>query len=102
MRVPADAWAPAPFTNLRRAYYRAIAADPASHFSSYTAIQSQNWSSRRDNERHYKTMPLEALAALPVKDLASQPAPRAAWSYSVVRYRAWNSSFAIGSRCSWR
>src|SRR5262245_48312189 len=73
MRAPAitGAWAPAPFTELRRAHYRAIAADPASHFSSYTAIQSQNRSSRRDNERHYATMSLKALAALPVKDLAS-------------------------------
>jgi N6-adenosine-specific RNA methylase IME4 len=64
-------WAPAPFTELRRAHYGVIAADPASHFSSYTAIQSQNWNSRRDNERHYKTMSVEALAALPVKDLVS-------------------------------
>jgi N6-adenosine-specific RNA methylase IME4 len=60
-----------PFEGLRRAHYGVITADPASHFSSYTAIQSQNWSSRRDNERHYKTMSLEALAALPVRDLAS-------------------------------
>lgn len=64
-------WALAPFTGLRRAYYGAIAADPASHFSSYTAIQSQNWSSRRDNERHYETMTLDALTTLPVRDLAS-------------------------------
>src|SRR5262245_53839056 len=45
-----DIWAPAPFEGLRRAHYGVITADPASHFSSYTAIQSQNWSSRRDNE----------------------------------------------------
>jgi N6-adenosine-specific RNA methylase IME4 len=63
--------APEPFVGLRRAYYGAIAIDPASHFSSYTAIQSQNWSSRRDNERHYRTMSFEELAALPVRDLAS-------------------------------
>jgi N6-adenosine-specific RNA methylase IME4 len=62
--------APAPFTGLRRNYYAAITADPASRFSSYTAIQSQNPSSRRDNERHYKTMSLAETAALPVKDLA--------------------------------
>jgi len=64
-------WAPAPFTGLRRAYYGAIVADPAFKFQSYTAIQSQNPSSRRDNERHYGVMSLEALAALPVKDLAA-------------------------------
>jgi hypothetical protein len=41
--------APAPFVELRRGFYGAIAVDPASHFSSYTAIQSTNPSSRRDN-----------------------------------------------------
>jgi len=63
--------APAPFVKLRRGFYGAIAVDPASHFSSYTAIQSTNPSSRRDNERHYKTMSFAALAALPVKELAA-------------------------------
>jgi N6-adenosine-specific RNA methylase IME4 len=63
--------APAPFVGLRRKFYGAIAADPASHFKSYTAIQSQNPSSRRDNERHYKTMAFAELAALPVKELAA-------------------------------
>src|SRR6516165_646838 len=67
---PAPA-APAPFVGLRRAYYGAIAVDPASHFSSYTAIQSQNWSSRRDNERHYRTMLFDELAALPIAKLAA-------------------------------
>jgi len=63
--------APAPFVGLRRGWYGAIAVDPASHFKSYTAIQSQNPSSRRDNERHYQTMPFTALTALPVKELAA-------------------------------
>jgi N6-adenosine-specific RNA methylase IME4 len=60
-----------PFVGLRRGYYGAIAIDPASHFSSYTAIQSQNPCSRRDNERHYRTMSFTELAALPVKALAA-------------------------------
>jgi N6-adenosine-specific RNA methylase IME4 len=63
--------APAPFVGLRRSYYGAIAVDPASHFSSYTAIQSQNPGSRRDNERHYRTMSFDELAALPIKELAA-------------------------------
>jgi N6-adenosine-specific RNA methylase IME4 len=63
--------APDPFVGLRRHYYGAIAADPASKFSSYTSIQSQNPSSRRDNERHYQVLPFDELAALPVKELAS-------------------------------
>jgi N6-adenosine-specific RNA methylase IME4 len=60
-----------PFAGLPRGYYGAIAADPASRFSSYTAVQSQNWNSRRDNERHYKTMSFDEIAALPVKELAA-------------------------------
>jgi N6-adenosine-specific RNA methylase IME4 len=63
--------APVPFVGLRYRYYGAIAVDPASKFSSYTSIQSQNWNSRRDNERHYEVMGYEALAALPVKELAA-------------------------------
>jgi N6-adenosine-specific RNA methylase IME4 len=63
--------APAPFTGLKRAYYGAIAVDPASHFSSYTAVQSANPSSVRSNERHYRTMSFADLAALPIKELAA-------------------------------
>jgi N6-adenosine-specific RNA methylase IME4 len=63
--------APAPFIGLRRRFYGAITIDPASRFSSYTAIQSQNWSSRRDNEKHYRTMSYSELAALPIRDLAA-------------------------------
>ena len=72
--------APEPFVGLRRAYYGAIAIDPASHFSSYTAIQSQNPSSRRDNERHYKTMSFDELAALPVRTLAASACHLFTWS----------------------
>ena len=63
--------APAPFVGLRRAHYACIVADPASKFSSYTSIQSANPSSRRDNERHYRVMAFDELAALPVRDLAA-------------------------------
>jgi MT-A70 len=62
---------PAPFVELRHRYYGVIAVDPPSRFSSYTAIQSQNPSSRRDNEKHYAIMPFADLAALPVKELAA-------------------------------
>jgi N6-adenosine-specific RNA methylase IME4 len=67
-RTPAKP-APLPFAELRHRYYGAIAVDPASRFKSYTAIRSQN--SRRDNERHYRTMSFDDLAALPVKALAA-------------------------------
>src|SRR5262249_28602467 len=57
---------PFPFVGLQRKHYGAIVVDPASRFSSYTSIQSQNPGSRRDNERHYRTMSFAELAALPV------------------------------------
>ena len=70
MLVPLN-HSPDPFVGLRRAHYGAIAVDPASRFSSYTSIQSQNPSSVRSNERHYKVTPFADLAALPIKDLAA-------------------------------
>jgi N6-adenosine-specific RNA methylase IME4 len=63
--------APEPFGGLRRAYYGCVLIDPPSRFRSYTAIQSQNPKSRRDNERHYKTMSFDEQAALPVAALGA-------------------------------
>lgn len=60
----------APFTGLPRGHYRVILADPAQAFKSYTALQSSNWDSRRDVEKHYATMTIEQIAALPVAELA--------------------------------
>lgn len=61
---------PHPFAGLQYRGYRAIGADPAQAFKSYTALQSSNWGSRRDVEKHYQTMSIEQIAALPVSDLA--------------------------------
>ena len=56
---------PPPLMGLRRHFYGVITADPASHFSSYTpVVQSHN---RHDTEKHYRTMSLAALLALPVR-----------------------------------
>jgi N6-adenosine-specific RNA methylase IME4 len=63
--------APHPFAGLKRASYGALLVDPPSRFRSYTAIRSQDPSSRRDNERHYRTMSFDELAALPVAELAA-------------------------------
>src|SRR5262249_16342412 len=71
MGLEAALAAPAPFVGLRRRFYRAIVADPASRFSSYTSIRSQNPEGRRDNERNYKTMTLREILALPVSELAA-------------------------------
>jgi N6-adenosine-specific RNA methylase IME4 len=61
---------PHPFAGLRRKHYRAIAIDPPTHFKCRTALQVQNWNSRRDVEKHYATMSFDELAALPLWDLA--------------------------------
>jgi N6-adenosine-specific RNA methylase IME4 len=61
---------PHPFAGLRRAYYRAITIDAPTHFRCRTALQVQNWNSRRGVEKHYATMSFDELAALPIKDLA--------------------------------
>jgi N6-adenosine-specific RNA methylase IME4 len=61
---------PHPFAGLRRKHYCAIAIDPPTHFKCRTALQVQNWNSRRDVEKHYATMSFDELAALPLRDLA--------------------------------
>ena len=49
---------PHPFAGLQRRHYRAIAIDPPSHFNCRTALQVQNWNSRRDVEKHYRDVEL--------------------------------------------
>lgn len=58
------------FAGLPRGHFKAIVADPPWHFKARTALQTANWGSRRDVEKHYSVMDLEALKALPVQDLA--------------------------------
>src|SRR5262249_57351878 len=41
------------FAGLLYRGYRAIAIDAPTHFKCRTALQVQNWSSRRDVEKHY-------------------------------------------------
>src|SRR5215471_13428054 len=69
-----------PFVGLPVGHYRAIAVDPPSHFKARTALQVQNWNSRRDVEKHYRTMSFEQLAALPVGALGAQDAHLLIWS----------------------
>jgi N6-adenosine-specific RNA methylase IME4 len=58
------------FAGLVRRSYQSIVIDPPTHFKSRTALQMQNWNSRRDVEKHYATMSFDDLAALPLTDLA--------------------------------
>jgi N6-adenosine-specific RNA methylase IME4 len=58
------------FAGLLYRGYRAITIDAPAHFKCRTALQVQNWNSRRDVEKHYVTMSFDELAALPLSDLA--------------------------------
>lgn len=51
-------------------HFRVIAADPPWHFTT-RAPMDPNYSSPRHPERHYSTMSLDAIKALPVADLAA-------------------------------
>jgi N6-adenosine-specific RNA methylase IME4 len=55
---------------LPKKHFRAIAADCPWRFKARTAIQSANWKSPRHIERHYSTMPLDEIKAMPVAALA--------------------------------
>jgi len=68
-----------PFGDLSRRHYAAICADPPWHFKSRTALQSRNWDSARDVEKHYATMSLSEIAALPVRELAASDAHLFLW-----------------------
>jgi N6-adenosine-specific RNA methylase IME4 len=57
------------FAGLLHRGYRAIAIDAPTHFRCRTALQVQNWSSRRDVEKHYATLSFDQLAVLPIRDL---------------------------------
>lgn len=63
-----------PFAGLPCANSAAIVADPPWHFRARTALQSSNWTSRRDAEKHYNVMGVDDIAALPVRDLAAPDA----------------------------
>lgn len=57
--------------HLPRHHFGCIVADPPWSFRSYTAIQSQNPDSTRAVERHYATMSLADIMALPVPEIAA-------------------------------
>lgn len=64
---------------LPKRHFGAILADPPWHFRSRTALQSSNWTSRRDAEKHFATMGREDIAALPVGDYAAPDAHLFLW-----------------------
>lgn len=69
-----------PFASLERGGYGVIVADPPWHFKSRTALQAENWDSRRDVEKHYATLSHAELLALPVADLAAKDCHLFIWT----------------------
>lgn len=66
--------------NLPRAgQYAMIAADPPWHFKARTALKMANPGSRRDVERHYETLSIDQIKALPVGDIAARDAHLLLW-----------------------
>lgn len=89
-----------PFSGLRPNGYAAISADPPWRFKSRTALQSENWNSRRDVEKHYPVMSLDDIKALPVGDLAAKDAHLFLWTTSPCLAQAFGVIEAWGFRYS--
>ena len=77
-----------------------ILADPPWQFKSFTALQSQNWDSRRDVEKHYPVMSLDDIKAMPVREIAAKDShlflwvtgPCIPWGLEVLK--AWGFKFS--------
>jgi N6-adenosine-specific RNA methylase IME4 len=88
------------FGDLPRSHFGAIIADPPWHFKSYSALKVQNPGSRRDVERHYPVMGIEAIKAMPVQDLAAKDAHLFLWTTSPTLPQAFDVIKAWGFRYS--
>lgn len=60
--------------------YGLIAADPPWHFKARTALKTRNFDSARDAEKHYPTMGIDDIKALPVKAVAAKDAHLMLWT----------------------
>jgi N6-adenosine-specific RNA methylase IME4 len=69
-----------PFADLPRGHFKAIMADPPWHFRARTALQTRNFQCARDAEKHYPTMGLDDIKALPVRELADKDAHLFIWT----------------------
>jgi N6-adenosine-specific RNA methylase IME4 len=80
--------------------FRCLLADPPWKFSCRTALQTENWDSRRDVDKHYSTMSLEDIKAMPVKQIAAKDAhlflwvtgPCLPWGFEVLT--AWGFKYS--------
>ena len=90
-----------PFGALRPDHqFRAIVADPPWHFKSRTALQTANWNSRRDAEKHYCVMSVDDIAALPVASLAAKNSHLFLWTTGPCLRQAFDVMQAWGFKYS--
>lgn len=86
--------------SIPRGAYKAIIADPPWHFKARTALQMENWSSRRDVEKHYPIMNIAAIKALPVSAMAAKDAHLFLWTTGPCLRMAFDVIEAWGFRYS--
>lgn len=89
-----------PFSGLQRGHYAAIVADPPWSFKARTALQMENWDSRRDVEKHYPVLEAKDIIALPVRDLAAKDAHLFLWATAPCLKQAFEVMDAWGFRYS--
>lgn len=85
---------------LPRSYFGAIVADPPWHFKARTVLQIAHPGSRRDAERHYAVMDLEAIKAMPVNNLAAKDSHLFLWTTGPCLPQAFEVIEAWGFRYS--
>jgi N6-adenosine-specific RNA methylase IME4 len=68
------------FEGLPRNHFECIVADPPWQFKSRTALTKDNWDTRRDIEKHYGTMTIAEIRAMPVRELAAKNAHFWLWT----------------------
>jgi N6-adenosine-specific RNA methylase IME4 len=88
------------FEGIERSHYAAIIADPPWHFKARTELQTSNWNSRRDAEKHYAVMGIDEIKAMPVKALAAKDAHLFIWTTGPNLQRTFEVIEAWGFRYS--
>lgn len=77
-----------------------MCADPPWHFRARTALQTRNWTSARDAEKHYAVMGAAAIASMPVRDIAAKDAHLFLWTTGPCLRQAFDVIDAWGFRYS--
>ena len=88
------------FESIPMGTYKAIVADPPWHFKARTALQMENWNSRRDVEKHYPIMNIADIKAMPVSAMAGKDAHLFLWTTGPCLRMAFDVIEAWGFRYS--